>query len=120
MPPEHPGYDHHYPPSRGYVSMILVGIIILMVGGIIAVSAGFMDDPDNGGDREEYYDNLRTITTLGKLVQYIGLIIFSIGMVQGAITDNRIPINVRMGLLIAMGIIVGFSLSSVYLSYIGI
>ena len=121
MPPPYPENEHHYPPSRGYVSMIVVGIIILMIGSILLVSWGFMDDPDSGDSgREEYYDNIRTISTLGKMTQFIGLIILSIGMIQGAISDNNIPINVRMGLLIAMGIIIGFSISSSYLGYINI
>ena len=35
--------QHSYPPSRGYLGLIIVGIIVLLVGGIIFASYGFLD-----------------------------------------------------------------------------
>lgn len=99
-----------YGPTKGYLILIIIGIIILMVGMIVYTSNGFLDDPDDNDlkDSEEYSDNVRTIRTIGNLIQYIGLILFSIGIIYGAIKDNDLPHYVRLGMLIALGIILGF------------
>lgn len=109
------------PPIRGYIPLIVAGIIILLVGGIIYVSWGFLDDPDESNDsdgREEYTDNIRTIAAVGDVIQYIGLIILSVGLLMGAITDNKLPINVRMAMVLAMGVIIGFKISSTVIPYL--
>jgi hypothetical protein len=99
-----------YGPTRGYLILIIIGIIVLMVGMIVYTSNGFLDDPDeyDEKDNEEYDDNVRTIRTIGYLIQYIGLILFSIGIIYGALKDNDLPHYVRLGMLIALGIILGF------------
>ncbi len=120
-PYEEPPYA--YPPTRGYLSLIIIGIIVLMGGAIIYIGSGFLDDPDDpdydSNEKEEYYDNVRTIMSVGNLIQYIGIILLSIGLLLGAVNDDRLPINVRLGLLIAMGVIIGFKISGTYITYIG-
>ena len=123
MPPPPPGFRP--PGSVGYVALIIFGIIMLMVGSMIYVSWGFMDDPDSsdndnyGKESEEYSDNIRTITTTGSIIQNIGLIILSIDLIIGATQDKNLSPNVRLGMLIAMGIIIGFGISSSYIPYYG-
>jgi purine-cytosine permease-like protein len=113
-PPQHA--MHGYPQPRGYLGLIIIGIIIVMVGGIVLASWGFLDDPDeNGEKREDYNDNVRTITTSGNLIQYVGLLILSIGLILGAVKDDTLPPNIRLGMVIAMGIIIGFKISYTYI-----
>ena len=115
-----PGYSS--PPSRGYLALIIVGIIILLVGGIIWFSFGFLDTGEDdgnsvssmyGGDKE-YRDNRRMITTIGNIVEYIGVILLSVGLTIGAINDKSLPANTRLGMLIAMGLIVGFKIGGYF------
>jgi hypothetical protein len=96
------------------LGLIIVGIIILLVGGLIYISAGFIDDPEDYNEREDYTDGVRTVTTLGNLLEYIGLILLSVGLIVGALKDDDLPANVRLGMLIAMGLIVGFKIMSFY------
>lgn len=117
------------PPVGGYLSTIIIGIIILLIGGMIAVGAGFLDDPqqpdsddyedwedyeealrDYRDEEEEFQDNTRLIQTIGNTVQYIGLILFSVGMLLGALTDRGLAPNIRLGMLVALGIIIGFKI----------
>jgi hypothetical protein len=101
-----------YSPPRTYISLLLGGIIILLVGGIIFISVGFIDDPEDYDEREEYNDTVRTFSTVGNLIQYVGLMVLSIGLILGSIKDESLHANVRLGMLIAMGLIVGFKIMS--------
>lgn len=101
-----------YGPSRNYMGLIIGGIVVLLVGGIIFISAGFINDPEDYDEMEDYTDQVRLITTLGSLIEYIGLIILSIGLIKGAVNDNSLHPNVRLGMLIALGLIVGFKIMS--------
>lgn len=103
-----------YSPPRTYIGYLLGGIIVLLIGGLIFISAGFVDDPEDYDEREEYEDTVRTISTLGNITQYVGLIVLSIGLILGAIKDESLHANVRLGMLIAMGLIVGFKIMSFY------
>ena len=122
--PSTSGPTRYNPPlSRGYLALIIVGIIILLVGGIIWFSFGFLDTGEDdsssmtssmyGGDKE-YRDNKRMITTIGNIVEYIGVIILSIGLTIGAINDKSLPANTRLGMLIAMGLTVGFKIGGYF------
>jgi len=126
-PPGPAGPPGAYPPmrtegvSKGYVIMVIIGLVILLVGGIIIASEGFLNDPyqndyddldDYQKEREDYFDTLRTMDAIGNLIQYIGLIPLSIGLIYGAVRDSRISPNIRLGMLITMGIIVGLKISS--------
>jgi len=108
-PPPRQEYYPPRPPQKGYVVMFIVGIIILMVAGIIYVSWGYMNDPDNEDDSESYSDNVRIITTTGNLLQYIGISILCIGLFLGAMKDEDLHQNVRLGMLIAIGLIISFN-----------
>ena len=77
-------------------------------------STGLIDDPDewDDGDREEYSDTVRTYATIGNMIEYIGIMVLSIGLIIGAIKDDGLHANVRLGMLIAMGLIIGFKIAS--------
>ena len=113
--------QHSYPPSRGYLGLIIVGIIVLLVGGIIFASFGFLY-PETESDNiyssssysKEYRDNRRIITTVGNIVEYIGVIILAIGLTIGAISDTSLHGNTKLGMLIAMGLIVGFKVGGFF------
>ncbi len=110
---------HMYPPvKKGYVTLAIMGIIILLIGGMVTVSVGFLEQPDSDDydDGQSYQDAMdgysdlrRIIPTLGSVIQYVGVILFAIGMLTGGLTDNELSPNVRLGILIALGIIVGFT-----------
>lgn len=94
------------------MGLIIGGIIVLLVGGIIFISAGFINDPEEWDEREDYSDQVRIITTIGSSIEYVGLIILSIGLIKGAVNDDSLHPNVRLGMLIALGLIVGFKIMS--------
>jgi hypothetical protein len=108
------------PPPRTYIGLLLAGVILLLIGGIVLISSGFIDDPDevnswdDNDEREEYSDTVRTITTLGNVIQYVGIMVLSIGLILGAIKDESLHANVRLGMLVAMGLIIGFKIMSFY------
>ncbi len=114
MPQAVPAPPGAFAPQKPYLGLIIIGIIILLVGGLIYISAGFLDDPEDYTEMEDYSDGVRTITTLGNLLGYIGLILLSIGLIIGAIKDEDLPANVRLGMFIAMGLIVGLKIMSLY------
>ncbi len=103
-------------PPRTYIAFLLAGVILLLIGGIVVNSTGLIDDPDewDDGDREEYSDTVRTYATIGNMIEYIGIMVLSIGLIIGAIKDDGLHANVRLGMLIAMGLIIGFKIMSIY------
>jgi hypothetical protein len=114
--------------SPNFLSLIVIGIVIVLIGGIIIISFGFINDPDDEEyssdnysnyekDLEEYMDMYRMVSALGSLVQYVGLIILSIGLIYGAVRAEYLPPNVRLGMLLAMGLIVGLKLGGLFIPY---
>ena len=121
-----PSRREYSPPSRSYIGIILVGVIILMVGGIIIASGGFLDTPFEGDydsdeyedlyeDEEAYDDTVRLMKAVGNLLEYVGIIILAVGLILGALKDDKLQPEVRQGMLIAMGLIVGFKILSIFL-----
>jgi len=108
-PPPPPPVGYGPQVYRGYVVLILLGIVILAIGGIIAVSWGYMGDPDS--------DTIRVIQTTGVIIKSIGLIVLSLGLLLGAVNDNNLPINVRLGMLVAMGLIIAYHATTTVLPY---
>ena len=118
------------PQNKGYIAIILAGIIIILVGGIINTASGFFDDPMQPDrddfdqtedydkayreyqlDYEDYKDGVRVINTIGEIIQYIGVISFSFGMVIGALRDKELSPYARLGMLLSMGIVLGLMIS---------
>jgi len=106
--------SYSYPSPKVYLVLIIIGLCILMIGGMIYVSQGFLKAPsyDDQDEYEEYQDAKRVIPATGHLLEYIGLLILTIGLIIGAIKDESLPANGRLGLLIAFGLIIGFKFMS--------
>ena len=92
-----------------------------MVGGIIVSSVGLMDDPDPKDydtdeyddyqeDQEEYEDAVSAMNGAGNLVEYIGLLFLSLGVLLGVFKDTSLGNNTKLGLLIALGVMIGFKI----------
>jgi hypothetical protein len=120
-PPAQPMMGRGYGPGKGYFILILVGLIILMVGGIIVASVGLMDDPDPkdydfdeqddlAEDIEEYNDAVRSMNSVGNLIQYIGLLFFGLGVLIAVFKDSSLANNTKLGLLIALGLMIGLKI----------
>jgi hypothetical protein len=77
--------------------MIIAGIIILLVGGMITVIPGFIDEPDDWDDRDSYEDTVRNIITMGNLTEFVGLMVLSFGLVLGATRDESLHPYVQLG-----------------------
>ena len=109
-----------------YPSLITAGIIVMLFGMIFYAGIGFIDDPqsphrddypsqdDFEKAQEEYRediefhkDSTRMVQTIGKVIQYTGLGILSVSMIALAIYDKKLSPNVRFGLLITAGLILG-------------
>jgi len=138
QPPQNNTPQYSYPQSRTYLMLIIVGIIILMIGGIINISLGFLDAPERpdyddyvygssdyqdaveqyNKDTEGYQDAKRLIPTIGQMFEYIGLLLLSLGLIIGSIKDDSLPANARLGLLLAFGLIVGLKFISIIFSYV--
>jgi len=110
------------PPSRGYVGLIIIGIIVLLVGGIIYASHGLLE-PEYESDNEyyssssltkDYQNTRRTIIALGNIIEYIGVIFLAIGLTMGPINDTSLHGNTKLGMLIAMGLIVAFKVGGFF------
>jgi hypothetical protein len=52
-----------YRPSRGYIALIIIGLIIFIVGGIVSISWGYITPDYNG-----YSDHVRIIVTTGNMI----------------------------------------------------
>ena len=91
-------------------------------------STGYMTPPDSddyeddsgnmdADDRERYerdmdtYDLIRrSLTTTGIILEQIGIILIILGLFIGAIIDDSLPTYVRMGMLIAVGLVIAFQM----------
>jgi hypothetical protein len=115
------------PPKKGYIFLITMGIVILLLGGMVMASAGFLREPDQddyADNPEGYEDDVdgyrylqRLIPSIGQIIQFVGLIVFSMGMLTGALTDMELPPMIRVGMLIALAIIIGFKISGTTIYY---
>lgn len=114
--------------ERVYIKIFIAGIIFLLVGFILVSVTGYMTAPDRDDygdeygdlDREDekrYKDDLDTfnlikksVTTTGGILEQIGIILLVVGLFIGAVIDENLPPFVRLGMLIALGLIVGFKI----------
>ena len=114
--------------SKFYIRLFMFGIICFLVGYILVNSTGYMTPPDSddyeddsgnmdADDREQYerdmdtYDLIRrSLTTTGIILEQIGIILIVLGLFIGAIIDETLPTYVRMGMLIAVGLVIAFQM----------
>lgn len=122
-----PFQNTYRPRNRSYTIIIITGIILLMIGSIILISFNFVGEPDSPirseydstsdynkalekyqKDTKSYANNKRIVQTLGYLLQQISLIVITLGLIIGAIKDDSLPDQARLGMFIAIGLILGF------------
>lgn len=131
-PSQTPPRSYTARPSKGYIPLIIIGVIIVLIGCIIWTSSGFMSPPNQyddkyqdeteyGGsqtsdkyykDRTDYSNNVRIISTIGNIIQTIGLILIALALALGGIKDTDLTANVRLGMIIAMGLIIAFKITT--------
>jgi hypothetical protein len=121
---DQPPYQQPGPYSRAfqekiYVKIFILGIIFFLVGFLIAAVTGYMDAPDREDfdDDEDYKDELdwynlikRSLGTTGNILEQIGLILIVVALFLGAVVDTELPPLARLGILIAVGLIIGFKM----------
>lgn len=103
--------------SKKYAEMAQIGIIILIVGIIITLGMrgfGPRERADGFSDQGELKDWAVDIVFLGAIIFYIGVLLLSLGLLTIALFGNKIHIYMRVGLLIATGLILGPTLGASY------
>ena len=61
-------------------------------------------------DLEAYETLKENLVTSGNIIEYIGLNLIIMAMLIAAIFDEQIPVYVRVGLIIALGLVIAFKL----------
>ena len=91
--------------KKGYVIFFLFFIIIFIVSTILLSTANLIPRIDYGDPRYDQYKNLTAnLTTISGMLKNIAITLFTLSTFLGAITDQRLSIEVRRGLAIATGI----------------
>ncbi len=112
------------------VQLIILGVFLMFLGAIIITAVtttggpnmydGRYDKDDNGmvdsDKRDLYYDDLRTYDTirdvgvlLGKVIVNFGMLIAVLALFIGGIINTSLDKFVRIGMIIAAGLIVAWS-----------
>ncbi|MEW5761100.1 MAG: hypothetical protein AB1779_10090 [Candidatus Thermoplasmatota archaeon] len=120
-PPTAP-YLQPKPAWNIYLLIGLVGILMIIVGGIVISSSGFLNTPyiddfsslsDYSRAKENYEDTKRTVEATGNVIEYIGILLFSICMLFVGVKDESLPANVRLGIMIALALVIGLKISGI-------
>ena len=105
-PPGPSFYPPNYPPNinpsisqRPYIIAIIIGIILICVGLIIKTAVIYYLVLSGDGPRIAF--------GTGELLKFIGLMIFSIGIIYGALLDRTLNPYIRLGMFIALGLVIG-------------
>lgn len=114
--------------ERFYFKLFILGIIFFFVGYLLISSLGYTIPPerddyeDSDGnleddDRKRYEDDVdlynlikRSMTTTGIILEKAGLILIVLALFIGAVVDEKLPSYARMGMFIALGLIIGLNL----------
>ena len=87
--------------KKNYFIIALVGVILIVIGhGIGRIGIIYSTIP-------------------AVILEYIGLGFLTAGLLYGAIRDEKLSPNVRLGMVIAVGLIIGLKLMSYSYSYYG-
>lgn len=132
MPSQSRPSPYNMQPSKGYISLITIGVIIVLIGCIIWASSGFLSPPNQYEDkyreesewgssspndkyykdRADYSNTVRIISTIGNIIQTIGVVMLALGLALGGMKDKDLTANVRLGMIIAMGLIIAFKITT--------
>ena len=108
--------------KKGYVLIFLVFVIAIITGFIVRSLGSWIPQPDFMDPAYDDYEYLMIwLGVLGRLLQNIGIALFTFATFLGAISDRNLSNQVRTGLAIASGlglvalIVFGASFQIVYL-----
>jgi len=101
--------------------LMTFGIVILVVGLMIAGLANIFEEPDSADydftdpdeadeyadDVESYQDRCRLTNGFGTEIMYLGLLMYAFGLIPMALTKEALPPNVRMGMFVSLGLMIG-------------
>jgi hypothetical protein len=87
--------------GSGTFTLVMVGIILLMVGGVVRSITWLLDG-----------DGIEVMMTIIDIFAFLGAAIISLGLFHGGITKSSQSDMVRLGMLISGGIIVGLMASN--------
>ena len=93
--------------ERFYVKIFIIGLVLILIGYILATSIGYMVLADNI-DSSTYTKIRTSLTTSGSLIKEIGMVCLVLGLFFGAVIEEKFPHYVRLGMFIALGLIVAF------------
>ena len=121
--------DRHFTTDK-VIRYIVLGLLLMFIGGVIYTlvntSGGpnlydkAYDDDDNGNpDADKWdnyyedrraYDTIRDVgTIIGKLILTLGMLMTVVVLFGGGITNREFETHIRIAMIIAAGLIVGWS-----------
>lgn len=91
--------------SRGYVKIFLISVLFFLAGFVVTTVANIIPSINYGEFGYDDYTYLMTIlSSASTLVQNLGIVLFSVAMFLGALTDESLSKEVQRALVIASGI----------------
>jgi len=130
-PPKKPSYYKpmiNSPKSKKYYIIIIAGFILILIGFCILSSQSFLRSPnrndfDNTEDynkaSDDFYYLRNVISGISNIIQNSGIIVLAIGLLFCALKNDDLPNAVRLGMIIALCIIVGLKFGSISFSSSG-
>jgi len=88
--------------AKGYVRVIALSIIIIMVAAFLLSMESFINE--NAYTAEEYDLVIERLGATYTLLIKIGIGLFSLSILIGAITDGSLSTELRRGMIIAAGL----------------
>ncbi len=104
-PYQQPMYQSPPPsdPMSSVYMMAFVGIILALIGIIILAYTVKIDTSDS-------YDTYETMQFVGNTLEAVGTLIVAVGILMGLMKAKQVSEQVKLGLLIALAIIVAWGL----------
>jgi hypothetical protein len=91
--------------KKGYVKIFILGINLLIFGFVISTLLSIIPRVSYGDPGyNEYIYLMRILSSISRLFLQIGIVMFSLSLFIGALTDRTLSENVKRGLVIASGI----------------
>ena len=88
--------------GSGTFTLVMIGIILLIVGGVVRSIMLHMDDSDGAMIMMSVID----------IFAFLGAAIISLGLFHGGITKSDQSDMVRLGMLVSAGIVIGLMASN--------
>jgi len=93
--------------DKNYIKIFAVGILVLIVGIILAMARGLyltFADPTTPSQYERYIETINTLTTLSGFLIQLGMLFFALSTFMGGVIDESLSPEVRRGLVFASSI----------------